>query len=308
MGIDTRFFGPSAWQLFHYIAFHSKSPQKFLKGVGDILPCKFCRESTKQFISEMSVRGTTEPSKWLYDLHNRVNHKLRSQCADDPQVVNPGPDPVFEEVKKRYENMELKNILGRDFLFSIAVNYDGKTPHIQEKFLNDLGEVYPTDIKSYMEKHPPALESNKSYMKWMYGLLSSLGGKDSNLPTYRGYVQRLMYYTSGCEKKTYKGKTCRRVNGFRTKARDNRKTYKITHDALVGGGDWKDALRNEVKKRGLQNNKEAQNALKHSISLMVELNNNAQNNWKREHIVPYDRATPKKKILDDFVNELNRIA
>ena len=232
MGIDTRFFGPSAWQLFHYIAFNSSHAQKFLKGIGEILPCKFCRESTKQFISEMPMK---EPGKWLYDLHNRVNHKLRSQCADDPNVVNPGPDPSFEEVKSKYEHLP-KNILGRDFLFSIAVNYDGKTPHIQEKFLNDLAEVYPTDIKGYIEKRPPALESNKSYMKWMYGFLSFLGGKDSNLPTYRGYVQRLMYYTSGCERKTYKGKTCRRVkvgaSGYRTKARDNRKTYRITHAVL----------------------------------------------------------------------------
>lgn len=243
MGIDTRFFGPSAWQLFHYIAFHSKSPQKFLKGIGEILPCKFCRESTKQFISEMSVQGTSEPTnpaKWLYDLHNRVNNKLRTQCSNDLNVINPGPDPSFEDVKAKYEKFE-KGILGRDFLFSIAVNYDAKTPHIQEKFLNDLAEVYPTtyltDIKGYMKIHPPTLESNKSYMKWMYGLLSYLGGKDSNLPTYRGYVQRLMYYTSGCERKSYKGKTCRRVkvgtSSFRTKTRDNRKTYRVTHSVLL---------------------------------------------------------------------------
>ena len=224
MGIDTRFFGPSAWQLFHYIAFHSKSPQKFLKNIGDILPCKFCRESTKQFISEMPMR---EPGKWLYDLHNKVNNKLRTQCADDPNVINPGPDPSFEEIKANYQTKP-KNILGRDFLFSIAVNYDGKTPEVQRKFLRELAEVYPTNIKSYMEQHPPALESNKSYMKWMYGLLESLG----EVPTYRGYVQRLMYYTSGCERKTYKGKTCRRVNGFRTKARDNKKTYRVTHAVL----------------------------------------------------------------------------
>jgi len=235
MGIDTRFFGPSAWQLFHYIAFHSKNPQKFLKGIGEILPCKFCRESTKQFISEMPLGGSVDSGKWLYDLHNKVNHKLRTQCADDPNVVNPGPDPSFEEVKAKYQYLP-KNILGRDFLFSIAVNYDGKTPEVQRKFLNDLAEVYPTtyltDIKSYMKDHPPALECNKSYMKWMYGLLHSLG----EVPTYRGYVQRLMYYTSGCERKTYKGKTCRRVkvgtSSFRTKARDNRKTYRVTHAVL----------------------------------------------------------------------------
>ena len=225
MGIDTRFFGPSAWKLFHYIAFHSKSPQKFLKNIGDILPCKFCRESTKQFISEMPMKS--DPAKWLYDLHNRVNNKLRTQCADDPNVINPGPDPSFEEVKANYQ-AKPKNILGRDFLFSIAVNYDGKTPEVQRKFLKELSEVYPENISNYIEKHPPALESNKSYMKWMYGFLSSLG----KVPTYRGYVQRLMYYTSGCEKKTYKGKTCRRINGFRTKARDNRKTYRVTHAVL----------------------------------------------------------------------------
>ena len=55
-------------------------------------------------------------------MHNKVNNKLRTQCADDPAVINPGPDPSFEEIKKRYDEMKPNNVPGRDFLFSVAVN------------------------------------------------------------------------------------------------------------------------------------------------------------------------------------------
>jgi hypothetical protein len=44
--------------------------------------------------------------KWLYEIHNMVNNKLRTQCADDPKVINPGPDPDFEEVKAQIRPYE----------------------------------------------------------------------------------------------------------------------------------------------------------------------------------------------------------
>jgi hypothetical protein len=238
MGIDTRYWGPSGWQLFHYIAFHSKSPQQFLLGIKDILPCKFCRESTTKFTHELPM--SRNAGKWVYELHNKVNHKLRSQCKDDPAVIDPGPDPTFEEVKQKYETMKLEGrVLGRDFLFSISANYPEKPEPeqmaTQRTFLKQLAEVYPTNFETYLEEHSPALESHKDYMKWMYGLLSFLASKShATLPSYKGYVQRLMYYRSGCDKKTYRGKTCRRLNGGgRTKARDHRKTYRVSHSVLL---------------------------------------------------------------------------
>jgi len=100
--MDTRYWGPSAWQLFHLISFrpHAAPVLTFMK---DILPCKFCRASTTEFATRHPLHGNA--AKWLYEIHNKVNHKLRTQCADDPVVPNPGEDPPFEQVKETYEGL-----------------------------------------------------------------------------------------------------------------------------------------------------------------------------------------------------------
>lgn len=236
--MDTRFWGPSGWQLFHLIAFKSDNPNEFLLGIGDILPCKFCRESTSDYIKKLPLKG--DPGKWMFDLHNMVNHKLRTQCQDDPAVINPGPDPEFEDIKRKYDSIKPNQIPGRDFLFSVAVNYpDEPTDEqvsTQRTFLNRLSKVFPFyNFEKYIDSNPPNLESQKTYMKWMYGLLNHLSKKfHVSLPSYKGYVQRVMYYKSGCSKKTYKGKTCRRLKGGGlTKKRNNRKTYTISHEILL---------------------------------------------------------------------------
>lgn len=240
--MDTRFWGPSGWQLFHLIAFRSKHPEEVLLMIKDILPCKFCRESTTQFTHELPLKG--DPAVWLYNLHNKVNNKLRKQALEDPNVIDPGQDPSFEEIKHRYMSMKADRVPGRDFLFSIAVNYaDEPEPEqmaIQRVFMHKLADVYPFEnlrrvFKHYLSQNEVSLSSRKSYMKWMYGLLSTLS-KEIRAPisSYKGYAQHVMYYKSGCSKKTYKGKTCRRLSGGgRTKTRDHRKTRRIAHKELL---------------------------------------------------------------------------
>lgn len=242
MGFDTRWFGPSAWQLFHLIAFRSSNPEELLLMIKDVLPCRFCRESTTQFTNELPLKG--DPGRWLYDLHNKVNHKLRTQAKEDPTVIDPGPDPSFEEIKKKYETLRLTNVPGRDFLFSIAANYpdqpESQDMALQRRFLKVLSEKYPFDslrkvFLEYHTKNEPTLQNRKTYMKWMYGLLFLLSKKVGvQIPSYKGYVQHVMYYKSGCAKKSYKGKTCRKLSGGgRTKDRDHLKTRKISHSQLL---------------------------------------------------------------------------
>jgi len=243
MGVDTRYFGPSGWQLFHLIAFFSPSPEKTLNLMADVLPCKFCRASTTKFVKDHPLRGN--PGKWMYEIHNMVNNKLRTQCRGDPAVIDPGNDPSFEDVKKRYEEMTPTQVPGRDFLFSVASNYPEKPEPedmcLQREFIKNLAETYPfeklrTTFQKYMKKtEHVSLESRKRYMKWMYGLLYELSKTaGSDIPTYKGFVARTMYYTSGCSKKTYKGKTCRRTKiGIYTKDRDNRKTKKVAYSSLL---------------------------------------------------------------------------
>jgi hypothetical protein len=203
----------------------------------DVLPCKFCRASTAEFVHKHPLRST--PGKWLYDIHNMVNHKLRTQCRDDPAVIDPGPDPSFEEVKKHYMSLKPTAVPGGDFLGAIAANYpDDPEPEqmaTQRTFLHALHHEYPFPelqevYAEYITAHEPVLTSRKAYMKWMHGLLTALSKKvGSPMPSFRGFAHHLAYFKSGCSKKTYHGKTCR----GHTKDRDHRRTHRVVHRRLL---------------------------------------------------------------------------
>jgi len=240
--MDTRYWGPSAWQLFHLIAFRTPHPDDVLNDMKDVLPCKFCRASTTEFVKKHPLRA--DPGKWLYDIHNMVNNKLRTQCADDPTVTNPGTDPKFEDVMMNYAAMKPTAVPGRDFLFSIAYNYPDAPEETdmatQRQFMHHLAESYPFQkmakvFQAYIKSNEPTLKSRKTYTRWMYGLLKALSDHvGAELPTYKGYMHHVSYYKSGCSHKTYHGKTCRRLpDGKRTKTRDNRKTFRVSHKNLL---------------------------------------------------------------------------
>ena len=243
--MDTRFWGPSGWELFHLIAFRSPHPDDVLNIMKDVLPCKFCRASTTKYVHDHPLRPHGNPGKWLYEIHNMVNNKLRTQCADDPTVVDPGEDPEFAAVKAKYMAMKPTRVPGRDFLMSVAYVYpadpESTDMALQRTFMHALAKAYPFEelrkvFADYVEAHEPALESQRAYTKWMYGLLKALSSKTgSRIPTYRGYSHHVAYYKSGCSKKTYHGKTCRKVRGGGyTKQRDHGRTHRISHRELLG--------------------------------------------------------------------------
>jgi hypothetical protein len=192
MGIDTRFWGPSGWDLFHRIAFHSQNPA-VLPYIAEILPCKFCRNSTRRFVKQHPF-DANHPAEWLYNIHNMVNHKLRTQCSKDPKVVDPGPDPSFEEVKKKYATKLLNEKVGKEFLLSIAVNFEktAKRIRIQKKFVRLLGKSYPL-FNDFLQTNPPDFDK---YPEWM------------NTFTQIS-IENVLSYKSKCKQ----GKTCRKQKG-----------------------------------------------------------------------------------------------
>ena len=206
MGIDTRYWGPSGWDLFHRIAFHSKHPKNVLRNMAEVLPCKFCRNSTRQYVKELPY-NSKNPAKWVYDIHNKVNHKLRTQCAKDPKVVNPGEDPSFEDVQKRYKDKTLDEKVGEKFLQSIAVNFTStpKRRQIQKRFLKDLAEAYPL-FATFYNQTPPNFSK---YPEWMNGFTHVS-------------IEEVEKYKSKCKT----GKTCRKSKGGRTKLRYTRRVLK----------------------------------------------------------------------------------
>jgi hypothetical protein len=107
-------------------------------------------------------------------------------------------------------------------------------------FWNALAPVYPFEslregVLDYMRTTEINVQSRTSYMKWVYGLLAKLSKKIGvSIPSFKGYAHHVAYYKSGCNKKTYHVKTCRKnEGGGRTKNRDLRKTHRITHTRLL---------------------------------------------------------------------------
>jgi hypothetical protein len=107
--MDTRFWGPSGWKLLHMISFdytiNANSYAAFFETIPYILPCKYCRTSLTDYYREhpfqddTGIPPTFDLKKWLYTIHNCVNHKLRTQG------LYHSTNPSFTYVKKMYNNL-----------------------------------------------------------------------------------------------------------------------------------------------------------------------------------------------------------
>jgi hypothetical protein len=112
-GMQTRVWGPAGWLFLHSIAQNypweptaekKESYKLFFRLVGDVLPCRYCRDSYNDFIkgqgtclddSVMESRKTL--TEWLYKIHNKVNKKLGYSGT-----------PTFKEVWDKYESYRSK--------------------------------------------------------------------------------------------------------------------------------------------------------------------------------------------------------
>jgi hypothetical protein len=87
-GFQPRVWGPPLWFFLHIVSVNfpvrptveqQMEYYTFFKSLGYVLPCKHCREAYAEWtksltLSSFASRSTL--SKWVYDLHNRVNYKL----------------------------------------------------------------------------------------------------------------------------------------------------------------------------------------------------------------------------------------
>ena len=158
MSIDSnpKVWGPVLWKKLHTITFNypikidntnkddvaiRDAVRKIFLGLRNTIPCKACRDSYREFIRASPIDshlGSRENlSYWLYEIHNKVNAKLRNLEREQFKValqqldeyarlhrVSPpqyqhmkyrlscqikitGPDPSFNEVKRMYKNIRL---------------------------------------------------------------------------------------------------------------------------------------------------------------------------------------------------------
>ena len=112
-GMVVGIWGPAGWLFLHSIAQNypwkptdeqKESYYNFFKLVGNVLPCRYCRESYQDFIKQPGSELTKYTLKnrknlvtWLYHIHNKVNKKLGIKNK-----------PTFREVWNKYESFRSK--------------------------------------------------------------------------------------------------------------------------------------------------------------------------------------------------------
>lgn len=257
--MDTRFWGPSGWKLLHTITFNYTYSQKdaiayaqFFDVLPYILPCKFCRASLTDYYRQHPYKkeGSNafneglDMRRWMYDIHNCVNAKLRKQG------LNPNPDPKFSDVKELYEKMQQCDWHQQmttfwDFLFAVAYNHPKETTthstpmpecpqevykckdkcernkwnilslkerlYWYKRFWKSLPAVLPIKIwwkwEDAAAKNPMNLECRKSAVAWLWRMRCTM---DSDFKDpYTSVCRRIATYSSDCGKKR-DAYTCRK--------------------------------------------------------------------------------------------------
>ena len=112
-GLITRIWGRAGWTFGHCVTFgypieptdeQKEKFRTFFTSLGDVLPCKYCRESYHKFITSgdtelnddaLSNRETL--TKWFYRVHNAVNDKLEVKYAVD-----------YDDIVDKYESFRAR--------------------------------------------------------------------------------------------------------------------------------------------------------------------------------------------------------
>ena len=107
-GMLTSVWGPPLWHALHTISFNypvhpdrdtRKKYYRFMRSLGDVLPCRYCRDNYAGNIQALKfgsrhLRNRETFSKYVFDLHQHVNAMLGK----------PENGLSYEKVRRRYEN------------------------------------------------------------------------------------------------------------------------------------------------------------------------------------------------------------
>ncbi len=112
-GLITKIWGDPAWTFGHSVTFgyplEPTDEQKlkyknYFTSLGDVLPCKYCRESYQKFITEGdtalnddALRNRESLTRWFYRIHETVNRKLEVDYG-----------VTYEDVVNKYESFRAK--------------------------------------------------------------------------------------------------------------------------------------------------------------------------------------------------------
>lgn len=214
-------WGPPGWRYLHTVAQNydpnaKRHYRSFFTVMKDILPCKWCRMSYTEYIGEIPLTGYLgtrhDLSYWLYQIHNKVNDKLRGQGLLHRK------DPSFASVLQKYDKISLSDSKPMwDFLNTIIHNYDPAIhdPKIYTTFFRDVGHTIPYPAvkplyQEYLQRYPihNNLSSQLQLTRWFYGLrqwvtenMRQQGYNIPALPSYAAVYKKFEGFRANCNNK-----------------------------------------------------------------------------------------------------------
>jgi len=112
-GMVTSIWGPPLWFSLHIMSFNYpvnpteeqiESYRKYFDSLRGVLPCKYCRENYSKNLeldefklSDSVLENRESFSRWLYNLHNKINRDLGKENYK-----------TYEEVREIYENFRAR--------------------------------------------------------------------------------------------------------------------------------------------------------------------------------------------------------
>ena len=128
-GMLVSIWGPSAWHFLHTISFNypvqptnqnKQDYRNYVLNLVNVLPCGKCRKNLRENfiklplkITDMENRDTF--SRYIYDLHELVNHMLGKESG-----------LTYEQVKERYEHFRARCSVSKGEMIPKMRNYSRK--------------------------------------------------------------------------------------------------------------------------------------------------------------------------------------
>jgi len=184
-------WGPPMWETLHSCAFLFDSEKvdmtNTLETLEELLPCIHCRNSYKQFNQELGQPSIGSASKWLYDMHNKVNLKLWRQKFNNDDFIRPVPEVVAKRFLIKEEKISWSSL--STSLLAISMYMETCT---NKKQLVHIFKTFLRGLKTAVEI------SKQPNSEQIIGILTSLE-KIKDPHEIRLYLENVKYGSSGPE-------------------------------------------------------------------------------------------------------------
>lgn len=192
--MNPRIWGPPLWRIMTDVAYKADRVQNervvpyavtFFKSLAFLLPCKYCRQSYRQYITNLDVSQYASRRnlvKWVWDLKEKVNDKLKK--SQDYRL----PYPVYlRRVNSVTHSASPDDVF--DFLSVLGLNYK-PSEGLKQKYMLMMISVLPLVLpyprfSEFLMKHPIQIQdlaTQETYLAWLYRLRQKWATKEKLPP------------------------------------------------------------------------------------------------------------------------------